>query len=145
MRVEDRLHRRLGRALAVGVLDAQDELAAVLARVGPGEQRGARAADVQIAGGAGGEAGADFHSAADSVGAALDRQALARASAACRRRGWRHSRSRRSCSITVACAERAPERHTATIGLSLSIARQSLRQSCPAASASRPRYGRAGR
>ena len=46
-------------ALQVGVLDAQDERAAVLARVGPGKQRGAGAADMQVAGGAGSETGAD--------------------------------------------------------------------------------------
>ena len=61
MRVEDRLHRRLGRALAIGVLDAQHELAAATARLQPAVQRGARAADVQEAGGTGGEAGADGH------------------------------------------------------------------------------------
>jgi hypothetical protein len=59
--VEDRLHR-LGRgSLAVGVLDAQDELPAVSARVQPAEQRGAHAADVQHAGGTGSKAGADGH------------------------------------------------------------------------------------
>ena len=46
-------------ALLVGVVDAQDELAAVLAGEQPVEQGGADAADVQVAGGAGGEAGAD--------------------------------------------------------------------------------------
>ena len=67
--VEDRLHR-LGRgALAVGVLDAQDERAAVTARVQPAEQRRAHAADVQHAGGTRGEAGADGHGGApDKVG-----------------------------------------------------------------------------
>ena len=43
----------VGGALAVGVLDAQDEHAAVPARVQPGEQRRAHAADVQQAGGTG--------------------------------------------------------------------------------------------
>src|SRR6185436_18082652 len=45
--VEYRLHRRLGRALPVGVFDAQDESAAVLPRVGPAEERRACASNVQ--------------------------------------------------------------------------------------------------
>ncbi len=57
--VEDRLHRGLGGALKVGVLDAQNKLAAVLARVGPGEQRGTHAAYVEITGGAWGKTGSD--------------------------------------------------------------------------------------
>ena len=57
--VEDGVDGGLRRALDVGVLDAQDESAAVLARVGPGIQRRAGAADVEIAGRTGGEAGAD--------------------------------------------------------------------------------------
>lgn len=57
-RFEDRVDRGLRAALAVGVLDAQDELAAAAARLQPAVQRGARAADVQVAGGAGGETGA---------------------------------------------------------------------------------------
>ena len=44
-----------GRALEVGVLNAQDERAAVMAGEQPVEQRGAGAADVQIAGGRGRE------------------------------------------------------------------------------------------
>jgi hypothetical protein len=44
-----------GRALAVGVLDAQQELAAGVAGVEPVEQRRARAADMQEAGGRGGK------------------------------------------------------------------------------------------
>ena len=51
--------RRLGlarRALDVGVLDAQDERAARAARQQPVEQRRARVADVELAGGAGCEA-----------------------------------------------------------------------------------------
>src|SRR6267142_2112628 len=54
--VENRLHRSVGGALEVGVLDAQDEFAAVFLRVRPGEERGAGSADVEVAGGAGGEA-----------------------------------------------------------------------------------------
>jgi hypothetical protein len=57
--VEDGVDGSLGRALDVGVLDAQDEAAAMLARIGPGIQRRAGAADMEVAGGAGGEAGAD--------------------------------------------------------------------------------------
>ena len=58
--VEDRLQRRLGHVpLLVGVVDAEDELPAVLAGEQPVEQGRADAADVQVAGRAGGEAGAD--------------------------------------------------------------------------------------
>ena len=46
-------------ALAVGVLDAQQELAAGVAGIEPVEQRRARPADVQEAGGRGSEAGDD--------------------------------------------------------------------------------------
>ncbi len=59
--LEDHVHRLLGVALAVRVLDAQQVLAAVVAGKQVVEQRGADAADVQKAGGAGGEAGADLH------------------------------------------------------------------------------------
>ncbi len=45
--VDDRRHRLLCRAHPVGVLDAQPERAAVMARVEPVEQRGARPADMQ--------------------------------------------------------------------------------------------------
>ena len=54
--VEDRVDRRVGRALAVGVLDAQHEGAAVMAREEEVEERRARAADVQVAGRARSEA-----------------------------------------------------------------------------------------
>src|SRR5690606_28675703 len=57
--LEDRLARELGRPLEVRVLDAQDEGAVVAARIRPAEERSARTADVQIAGGTGSEAGAD--------------------------------------------------------------------------------------
>src|SRR5690606_5137063 len=60
-RLQDRVDGFLGAALAVGVLDAQDELPAAAARLQPAVQRGARAVDVQVAGGAGGEAGAAGH------------------------------------------------------------------------------------
>ena len=57
--VEDRVDRLLGRARLVGVLDPQQELAAVVAGEQPVEQRRARAADVQEAGRRGREAGDD--------------------------------------------------------------------------------------
>ena len=57
--VEDGGDRRLGRALAVGVLDPQQHLAAAPAGIEPVEQRGARSADMQEAGGRGGKAGDD--------------------------------------------------------------------------------------
>src|SRR5207247_8644874 len=46
--LEDGGDVRVGRAGAVGVLDPEDEGAAVVARGEPVEQRGARAADVQV-------------------------------------------------------------------------------------------------
>ena len=55
--VEDRVDRLVGRARLVGILDAQQELAAVVAGEQPVEQRRARAADVQEAGRGGREAG----------------------------------------------------------------------------------------
>ena len=48
--IEDRRDRRLGRALAVGVLDPQQHLAPALFGVEPVEQRGAGASDVEEAG-----------------------------------------------------------------------------------------------
>src|SRR5215831_12853941 len=57
--VEDGLLCFLRPAFCVRVLDAQDERAAMAARVGPGKQRRARAADMEEAGGTGGEAGTD--------------------------------------------------------------------------------------
>src|SRR6185437_13530827 len=60
-RIQDRLHRLAGGALPIGILDAQDELAAAAARLQPAIQCGARAADVQETGGTGGEAGAYGH------------------------------------------------------------------------------------
>src|SRR6266705_724401 len=58
-RVEDRLHRSFGRALEIGILDAQDEFAAVLSGVRPGEERGPRPADMEVAGRAWGKTGSD--------------------------------------------------------------------------------------
>ena len=60
-RFQDGVDRRLGAALAVGVLDTQGELAAAVARLQPAVQGGARAADVQVAGGTGSETGAAGH------------------------------------------------------------------------------------
>ena len=50
MPVEDRVDRRLGRARLVGILDPQQEFAAMMAGEQPVEQRGARAADMEEAG-----------------------------------------------------------------------------------------------
>ena len=57
--VENRVHRCLRRALAVGVLDAQQERAAEALGVEPVEQSRARASDMQEAGRRGREAGDD--------------------------------------------------------------------------------------
>ena len=51
--LEDARLRLARRALGVGVLDAQDERAVLAVREQPVEQRGARVADVQVAGGLG--------------------------------------------------------------------------------------------
>ena len=56
--LDDGGDRRVGRALAIGVLDPQDEGAAVAAGVEEIEERGAGAADVEVAARARGEAGA---------------------------------------------------------------------------------------
>jgi hypothetical protein len=53
---ENALLGLLRRTLGVGVLDAEDERAVVPAREQPVEERGARVADVELTGGAGGEA-----------------------------------------------------------------------------------------
>ena len=57
--VEDRRNRGLRRALAIGVLDPQQHLAAGFPGIEPIEQSGAGAADMEEAGGRGGEAGDD--------------------------------------------------------------------------------------
>src|SRR5882757_1762797 len=57
--VENGGNSRFGRSLAIGVLDPQQHLAAALFGIEPVEQRGAGAADVEKAGGRGGEAGDD--------------------------------------------------------------------------------------
>ena len=54
--VEDGVDGVGGRTLPVGVLDAQQELAAGVPGIEPVEQSRARAADMQIAGGRGGKA-----------------------------------------------------------------------------------------
>jgi hypothetical protein len=59
-RFDDRRDRLGRRALAVGVLDAQDKAAPVVSREEEIEQGGAGAADVQITGRTWGEAGADL-------------------------------------------------------------------------------------
>jgi hypothetical protein len=59
--VEDDFHGRLRVARGVGVLDAQDEGATRVAGIEPVEERGAGAADVEKAGGTGGEADSRFH------------------------------------------------------------------------------------
>ena len=58
-RVDDLADVLLGGARAVGVLDPQDEDAAVVAGEGPVEERGPGAADVKVAGGARGKADAN--------------------------------------------------------------------------------------
>src|SRR6266853_737004 len=58
-RVEVRLHRNFGRALKVRVLDAQDEFAAVLSGVRPGEESGPPPADMEVAGRARSKTGSD--------------------------------------------------------------------------------------
>ena len=58
---QDLLNRLRGGALEVRILDAQNELTRVAARVKPAEQRGAQSTDVQEAGGTGGKSGADDH------------------------------------------------------------------------------------
>src|SRR5206468_2343310 len=62
--IDDHAHRLVRRALAVRVLDAQNELAAVAPRVQPAEERRAHAADVQQSRGAGRKARYDGHGAA---------------------------------------------------------------------------------
>ena len=62
--VEDRLQCLPDVAPLVGVVDAQNELAAVPARVQPIEQGGPHAADVQVTGGARREPRADGHAVA---------------------------------------------------------------------------------
>ena len=58
---QDRVDRRLGRSGAIGVLDAEQELAAMMPREQPVKQRGARAAQMEIAGRRRREAGDDGH------------------------------------------------------------------------------------
>src|SRR5213078_3149269 len=76
------LDRRLRRTLSVGVLDAQDELTAVMPRERPGKQRGAGAAEMQEARGARRETGADGRHGGDAIDSA------ARATAASADRAW---------------------------------------------------------
>ena len=64
---EDRLERLLDIAGDVGVVDPQDELPAVPPRKEPVEEGRADASDVEVAGGARGEAGANGHGAVSGV------------------------------------------------------------------------------
>jgi hypothetical protein len=57
--LENHPHRFVGGALAIGILDPQDEFAAMATGMEPGKERRAHAADMQHAGGAWGEAGND--------------------------------------------------------------------------------------
>jgi hypothetical protein len=57
--IEDRLDRRLGRARAIGVLNPQQEFAAMMACEQQVEERGARASDMQESGGRGRKTGND--------------------------------------------------------------------------------------
>lgn len=59
--LEDGLDVFVGRALPVGILHPQDESPALAARVEPGKQRRAGAADMQMASGTGSETGNDGH------------------------------------------------------------------------------------
>ncbi len=59
--VEDDVHGFLGIARGVGVFNPQDKRAAGVAGIKPIEERGARAADVEVAGGRGGKSNARFH------------------------------------------------------------------------------------
>src|ERR1035437_7044956 len=59
--VEDDIHGLLRVARGVGILDAEDERAAGVAGVKPVEERRARAADMQVAGGRRGETDTRFH------------------------------------------------------------------------------------
>ena len=66
-RLQDAVDRFLRGTRDVGILDAQDELASVAAGVGPREEGGAGAADMQETGGRGSETGAD-HGQGDWLG-----------------------------------------------------------------------------
>jgi hypothetical protein len=59
--VENRLYRFRGGALQICVFDTQNEGAAMFAGISPGEQGGAHATNVQIAGRAGGKTGTNGH------------------------------------------------------------------------------------
>ncbi len=48
--IKDRLDRGIGRALAVGILNTEQHLAAGMAGIEPVEEGGARSADMQVAG-----------------------------------------------------------------------------------------------
>ena len=84
--LDDGVSGFLGAALAVGVLHAQQEGSALALGQKPAEQRGARAADVQVARGAGREAGDDGHGDASPGGFWLGESGLVSAW------GWRAAR-----------------------------------------------------
>ncbi len=66
-RAQDGLDVLVGRPLGIGVVDAQDERAAVMAGERPVVDGGARATDVQVAGGARCESDANGHEEDSSV------------------------------------------------------------------------------
>ena len=70
-RIQDGVDRRLGAALTVGVLDAQDEFAATAPGLQPAVQRGAGTADVQVTSGAGSKTGTTGHGRLDIPDAAI--------------------------------------------------------------------------
>src|SRR6202034_151920 len=78
--VEDHAHRLIRRALAVGVLDAQDEFPAHAARVQPAEERRTHAADVQHSGRTRSKTRDDSHRTLSGT-AALGRRVLERTAA----------------------------------------------------------------
>ena len=84
--LDDGVGGLLGAAFAVGVLHAQQEGSALALGQKPAEQRGARAADVQVARGAGREAGDDGHGDASPGGFWLGESGLVSAW------GWRAAR-----------------------------------------------------
>src|SRR5687768_11891501 len=63
--IEDHLHGIVGGALAIGILNAQNESAAMSPGIKPAEQGGTDAADVQQTGRAGSKARADHEKQAD--------------------------------------------------------------------------------
>ena len=79
--LEDRARALVGAARLVGVLDAEEELAAELLGVEPVEERGARAADVEVAGRRRSEAEAGCGCGHEDVGARMKARRSAAAAA----------------------------------------------------------------